>query len=147
MPRLSRSTIWNHPSQRRRGASLLEVQVAFVVLGIGLAGLCPFVVMQLRQVRMLEQRLQGQVVQRNFVTGAEQTMLQGYVYYFVPWANSWTRKLAGSAQILTSAANACDTGPPPLPNPPPTAYPVSIVELDAPPGSQDITAHVLVTPH
>ena len=33
----------------RRGSSLLEVQIAFAMLGIGLAGLCPFVVMQLRQ--------------------------------------------------------------------------------------------------
>ena len=43
----------------RYGYTLLEVQVAFAVLGIGLAGLCPFVVMQLRQVRQLELRLEG----------------------------------------------------------------------------------------
>ena len=43
--------------RRRRGSSLLEVQIAFVVLGIGLAGLCPFVVMQLRQLVNLEKRL------------------------------------------------------------------------------------------
>ncbi len=49
----------------RRGYSLLEVQVAFALLGIGLAGLCQLVVMQLRQVRVLEKRLQGQVVQYN----------------------------------------------------------------------------------
>ena len=41
----------------RRGSWMLEVQIAFVVLGIGLAGLCPFVVMQLRQLVNLESRL------------------------------------------------------------------------------------------
>ena len=40
----------------RRGSSLLEVQIAFALLGIGLAGLCPFVVMQLKQLVNLESR-------------------------------------------------------------------------------------------
>ena len=40
----------------RRGSSLLEVQIAFALLGIGLAGLCPFVVMQLKQLLNLESR-------------------------------------------------------------------------------------------
>jgi hypothetical protein len=124
---------------------MLEVQVAFVVLGIGLAGLCPFVVMQLRQVRMLERRLQGQVVQRNFTTGAEQTMLEANVYYLVPWKNPWAQKLAGGGQILTSSSNAYDADPPPLPDPAPTAFPVTIVGLDAAPTNRDITAHVLVS--
>ena len=31
---------------------MIEVQVAFAMLGIGLAGLCPLVVTQLRQVRV-----------------------------------------------------------------------------------------------
>ena len=53
------------------GYSLLEVQVAFAILGIGLAGLCPLVVMQLRQVRLLELRLQGHVIE----TQTGQTML------------------------------------------------------------------------
>ena len=43
--------------RRRRGSWLLEVQIAFVLLGIGLAGLCPFVVMQLKQLVNLESRL------------------------------------------------------------------------------------------
>ena len=94
----------------RRGYSLLEVQVAFAILGIGLAGLCPLVVMQLRQVRQLELRLQGQVVQTSFVTGQSQTMLQGNTYYLVPWTNPWAQKLAGSGQILTSPTNSCDPG-------------------------------------
>ena len=61
----------------RRGYSLLEVQVAFAILGIGLAGLCPLVVMQLRQVRQLELRLQGHVVQTNPVTGVSQADAPG----------------------------------------------------------------------
>jgi type II secretory pathway pseudopilin PulG len=123
---------------------MLEVQVAFAVLGIGLAGLGPFVVMQLRQVRKLEQRLQGQVVQRNLATGAEQTMLHPTVYYLVPWKSPWARKLAGRGQVLTSPSNPLDTYSPPSPSPPMTAYPVTIVELDAAPTAQDVTAHVLV---
>ena len=79
------------------------MQVAFAILGIGLAGLCPLVVMQLRQVRQLELRLQGHVVQTSPVTGVSQTMLPGNTYYIVPWTNPWAQKLAGSGQILTSA--------------------------------------------
>jgi hypothetical protein len=36
---------------------MLETQIALAMLGIGLAGLCPFVVMQLRQLTKLESRL------------------------------------------------------------------------------------------
>jgi hypothetical protein len=42
---------WPRP---RAGFSLLEVQVAFVVLGVALAGFCPLVVMQLRMTRTLQ---------------------------------------------------------------------------------------------
>jgi type II secretory pathway pseudopilin PulG len=126
----------------KRGYSLLEVQVAFAILGIGLAGLCPLVVMQLRQVRQLELRLQGHVVQTSISTGQSQTMLQGKEYYLVPWTNPWARKLSGSAQVLTSPSNSCDPGSLPLPGPPPPSFPVTLVELDAPPSSQTVTAYV-----
>jgi type II secretory pathway pseudopilin PulG len=142
----------------RRGYSLLEVQVAFALLGIGLAGLCPLVVMQLRQVRQLELRLQGNVVQTNPVTGASQTMLQGNTYYIVPWTNVWTQKLTGSGQILTSATkltglgkvvtlikNSCDPGYPPLSATPAPTNTVTIHKLDAPPYSQSATVYVDVT--
>ena len=39
---------------RRAGASLLELQVAMVVFGIAVSGLCPLVVMQARLVRKIE---------------------------------------------------------------------------------------------
>jgi type II secretory pathway pseudopilin PulG len=131
--------------ERRHGYTMLEVQVAFAVLGIAMAGLCPLVVMQLRQVRQLELRLQGQVVQLNTSTGGSETMLAGKTYYVVPWGNPWTRKLAASAQILGSAKSPCDPGPLPVPVPAPTAYPVSVVELDAPPYSQTVTVYVDVS--
>ncbi len=75
--------------------------MAFAILGIGLAGLCPFVVMRLRQIRQLEQGLQGQVINSR-VGEAMWTSLgtdrrQGQTYYLVPWQNPWTRKLAGSS--------------------------------------------------
>jgi type II secretory pathway pseudopilin PulG len=129
----------------RRGYSLLEVQVAFAILGIGLAGLCPLVVMQLRQVRQLELRLQGNVVETNPVTGTSQTMLQGTSYYIVPWTNTWAQKLTGSGQILTSATNACDPGYLQISTPAPQTYPVTIVELDASPGNQNVTVYVDVS--
>jgi type II secretory pathway pseudopilin PulG len=129
----------------RRGYTLLEVQVSFALLGIGLAGLCPLVTMQLRQVRLLEQRLQGQVVETNPVTGNAQTMLTANTYYIVPWQNPWTQKLAGSAQILTSSISLCDPGPLSVSLPAPTSYPVTIVELSAPPYSQTVSAYVSVS--
>jgi type II secretory pathway pseudopilin PulG len=129
----------------RRGYTLLDVQVAFALLGIGLAGLCPLVTMQLRQVRVLEQRLQGQVVETNPVTGIAQTMLPANTYYIVPWQNPWTQKLAGSGQILTSSVSLCDPGSLPVSFPAPTSYPVTIVELNAPPYSQTVSAYVNVS--
>ena len=126
---------------RRQGYTLVEVQVAFMILGIGLAGLCPLVEMQLRQVRVLEKRLQGQVIQ----TQTGQTMLEANTYYIVPWTNPWTQKLAGSGQIWLSNTNACDPGPLSVPTPAPTAYPVTVVELDASPYSNSVTAYVDAT--
>ncbi len=102
----------------RRGYMLFEVQVAFVVLGIGLAGLCPLVVMQLRQVRQLELRLRGQMIQTSRITGLSETMVivqDGVIsatptHYLVPWQNPWARKLTGGAQIVASTSIPCDPG-------------------------------------
>ena len=65
-------------------------------------------------------------------------MLSGNTYYIVPWQNPWTQKLAGSGQILTSSVSLCDPGPLPVSYPAPTSYPVTVVELDAPPYSQTV---------
>jgi hypothetical protein len=136
---------------------LLEVQVAFVLLGIGLAGLCPLVVVQLRQVRLLELRLRGQMMETSRITGVSQTMvivtggviLPTPTYYIVPWQNPWARKLGGSAQVVPSTAGEvsvipCDPGPLPTHGTSPSNT-VSVVELDAFPGSQSVTAYVDVT--
>jgi hypothetical protein len=120
---------------------LLEVQVAFVLLGLGMMGLCRLVVMQLRQVRRLELRLQAQVDN----TRSGQTMLDGQEHFIVPWKNPWTRKLAGSGQVLGTNPSACDPGLLTVPSPAPSAYPVTVVELDAASGSQTVTAYVDVS--
>jgi hypothetical protein len=136
-------------SATRHGASLVEVQIAFAVLGIGLAGLCPFVVMRLRQVGQLEQRLQGQVINSRvgeaMWTGLGSDQRQGQTYYLVRWQNPWAQKLAGSAPILTSATNSCDPGSLPNPLSIGTSNTVTIVELDASPDSQSVTAYADVS--
>ncbi len=132
--------------RRPRGYSLLEVQVGFALLGIGLAGLCPLVVMQLRQVRVLEKRLQGQVVHNSWTGGTSTTMLPSQTYYLVPWQNPMAQKLAGAAQVVAgSSAIPCDPGPLiPLASAPPSCA-VNVVELDATPGSQTVTVYVDVS--
>src|SRR5262249_10126528 len=87
----------------RRGLSLLEVQVAFAVLGVGLVGMCQLAVVQLRQVRTLERRLEAEVVQSSSSGGTSTFMLPGQTYYLVPWQNPWARKVTGAAQIVNGA--------------------------------------------
>jgi hypothetical protein len=69
---------------RRRGLSFLELQIAFVLLGIALAGLGPLVVMQSQQLRRLESRFNHQDT-----------------YYLVPSDDPWARKLGAVASIET----------------------------------------------
>ena len=115
----------------RRGSSLLEVQIAFVALGIGLAGLCPFVVMQLRQLVNLESRFMATSYTFYSIGGLASTekpyppasyyttpsfMASGrpappispYYYYIVPWNNPWAQKLTARAQLLTTSSNSTD---------------------------------------
>jgi hypothetical protein len=122
---------------RRRGHSLLDVQVAFVILGIGLAGLSQVVVMQIRQVRVLENRLQGQVMRTNTST----PMLPGQTYYLVPWKNPWTRKLSGAAQIVASSSIPGDPVVS-LSGSATPAYTINIQSLDASDKGQVVTATV-----
>jgi len=74
----------------RAGFSFLELQVAFVLFGIALAGLVPLVVMQSRQLKKLESRCNDQTT-----------------YYLVPSSSAWARKLGAAASI-----RAEDPGPP-----------------------------------
>jgi Tfp pilus assembly protein PilV len=94
----------------RRGSSLLEVQIAFALLGIGLAGLCPFVVMQLRQLSSIESRLKASTYVYHNVGMATSTVQSNpnQVYYLVPWNNPWARKLTTRAQLLTAGSNLSD---------------------------------------
>ncbi len=92
----------------RRGSWMLEVQIAFVVLGIALAGLCPFVVMQLRQLRTLESRLTASTYVFHSVGMAPRTVQANQVYYLVPWNNPWGQKLTTRAQFLTTPSNPND---------------------------------------
>jgi len=79
---------------RRPGFSFLELQVAFVLFAIALAGVCPLVVMQSRQLTKLEDRLSPQST-----------------YYVVPSSDAWARKLGAAASVTT-----VDPGPPtPIP--------------------------------
>lgn len=134
---------------RRRGHSLLEVQVAFAVLAVGLAGMCQLAVAQLRQVRMLELRLQGNVEHHGQVMMNGQAPMTGQTYYLVPWQNPWTRKLAGSAQIVAGAtAIPCDPGPLQVPQGGgavlPSNWVTVIAPLQATPTGQTVTAIVSV---
>jgi type II secretory pathway pseudopilin PulG len=137
-----------HPAKRRwRGNTLVEVMVSFAILGIGLAGMCRVVVMQIRQVRVLENRLQGNVVQHHWSSGTNTTMLPGQTYYLVPWQSRWTQKLAGAAQIVAGSY--------PIPGDPvftlngqaTASYAVNIEALSALDNDQIVTATVsLVQP-
>ena len=71
-----------HGDALRRGFSFLELQVAFVLLGIALAGLVPLVVMQSKQLLAIESRL-----------SCEET------HYFAPTDSAWARKLGYPLEI------------------------------------------------
>ena len=97
-------------NSHRRGAMMLETQIALAMLGIGLAGLCPFVVMQLRQLTKLESRLVASTYTYNSVGMPSRTVQANKKYYLVPWNNPWTRKLTARAQLLTTSSNSGDPG-------------------------------------
>ena len=127
----------------RRGSWLLEVQIAFVMLGIGLAGLCPFVIMQLKQLVNLESRFMATsyTFQRigavsytangwpppsyyttpSFIASSQPApQPPSYYYYLVPWNNPWAQKLTTRAQLLTAPSNTSD---PTVTNQPAAGFP------------------------
>ena len=79
--------------QPRNGFSLVELQVALVVLAIAVAGICPLVVMQSKHLKKIEDRFNDKTT-----------------YYLVPSTDEWARKLGAAASIKTE-----DPGPPPTP--------------------------------
>jgi hypothetical protein len=94
----------------RRASTLLEVQIAFAVLGVGLAGLCPFVVMQYRQLRLLEQRFEADAYEFKNLGRPIETRTFGRAYYLVPWKNPWARKLTARAGVSSTNDNPLDAG-------------------------------------
>ncbi len=66
----------------RRGCSFLELQVAFALLGIALAGVVPLLVMQSKQLKAIESRLP-----------------HGQTHRLVPVTSDWARKLGAPATI------------------------------------------------
>ena len=80
----------------RAGFSLLEFEVALTLLGIGMVGLFPLVVMQSRAVRSIENRLSSQAG-----------------YYLVASSNAWARKL-GAPALLTTTPPGARMAPPVL---------------------------------
>ncbi len=71
-----------HP---RAGFSFVELQVAFIVFAISMAGLCPLVVMQSKHLKRIEGRFS-----------------HGNTYFLKPSNDAWARKLGSSASLLTS---------------------------------------------
>ena len=105
----------------RRAATLLELQVALVVFGIALMGLCPLVIMQSKQLRKMQTWMQPQTT-----------------YYLVPSNNIWARKLGAVATMQTTL---------PTGQSPPSSTivnVVSIVSLDRSLTSEQVMAHVTV---
>lgn len=117
---------------RRRGVSLLELQVAMIVLGVAVSGLCPLVVMQARLVRKLETQAVGpdnpQVIRgvrmldgaafsgQGLAAAPPTTVLQ-------PQPDAWVRRLGVPASFAVNA-----------PAQPFTALPVQTTLDDSNPG-------------
>jgi hypothetical protein len=92
--------------RRRAGFSLLEVQVAFVVLGIALAGIGPLVVMQLRLTKKIEARLDPKAVHYLIPPGGDfrldTTSTPPQVVGFASSSGreeAWARKLGAAASV------------------------------------------------
>ncbi|HEY2156218.1 MAG TPA: hypothetical protein VGH33_11350 [Isosphaeraceae bacterium] len=100
------------PRARRAGVSLLELQVAMIVLGVAVTGFCPLVVMQARLARKLETQPVGpdnpQVIRgvrmldgspfsgQGFAAAPPATVLQ-------PQPDGWVRRLGLAASFAVNA--------------------------------------------
>jgi hypothetical protein len=110
-------------NQRRTGVTLLEIQVAFVLFGIALAGLAPLSVMHLKQLQRLENRLSDK-----------------NTYYLSPSSDPWARKLGAAAQIAIVA------GPGPAPGGSSGANEVRVLSVEKSFSGQDVTVHISLLP-
>ncbi len=120
MNRRASSIIWRHSPKRdrptRRGFTILEAQVAFVLLGIGLAGICPLVVLQLKISRVLARaniQSNESYTLNTYMKPAETlTPATTYLwphpfdpenpdrtYFLVPETNAWYRRFGFAAAL------------------------------------------------
>ena len=93
----------------RRGITLLEVQVALIVLGITLAGICPILIVQSKLLRKFESRPAGS---KNLQVVLGQRMVDGVPYVtggatapvavLQPQPDNWVRRLGISATFAVS---------------------------------------------
>jgi hypothetical protein len=88
-----KNTIGAAGAAKRAGFSLLEMEVALIVLAIALTGICPLIVMHWRVLGALDRRLSA-----------------GTPHYLIPSQDAWARKLGAGAAIVE-----IDPGPPPAP--------------------------------
>lgn len=114
---MKRSAI-DDPGTRRRASSYLEVQAAFAVLGVSLAGLAPAVVSQLRMASRIDTLLPA-----------------GGSLDLTPSEESWHRKLG-----LDAGLSAIDPGPPAAETDPTPTHRVEVVLVDlaGPPGRASV---------
>lgn len=80
--------------QNRRGFSLVELEVAFIIFMIAMSGLCPLVVMQSKHLKKIENRLR-----------------QNSTYYLKPSSDEWARKLGACATVQSSDPGAATPEP------------------------------------
>jgi hypothetical protein len=100
------------PRAPRRGVTLTEIQVSMVVLGIGLAGLCPLLVMQSKMLRKFESGPIGtdnpQIVRGiRLVNGVPYVPESGAntapVAILQPQPDAWVRRLGMPASFASEA--------------------------------------------
>jgi hypothetical protein len=125
--------------------TFLELQVAFVLLGIALAGLGPLVVMQWRLTRRLEARTRPFQTYHSDPSGAwtVDTASPRVVYYVVPLPEPWARQFANSAPAPVGGGFTyapARTTPPLIP-----AASVQVVNLAYTPSLGSVAAEVART--
>src|SRR5947207_819536 len=104
----------------RSGFSMLELEVALVVFGFGLTGLCPLVVMHSRQLKKLEERFSPATT-----------------YYLIPSSEAWARKLGAAASLSTENESSTQTAQTAVKD-------VQIISVEKSLLSEEVTAHVSV---
>jgi Tfp pilus assembly protein PilV len=72
------------PKRNRKGFSLVELQIAFLVFAIAVSGLGPLIVMQSRHLKRIESRFTADTI-----------------YYLAPSNDAWARKLGAGASLRT----------------------------------------------